>query len=235
MDKFKFGEFVYNRRIEIGLTQEELGYKLGVTNKAVSKWETGETLPDISLLENLANVLQVSVDELLSQKKKVNPYKKQLLALSISCSVLVLTVIVLSSSLIYKSVKEKNEYDSLGTITVDSSNFSEYFTFNFNKKYTANGENLAIISEVTFDKDQTYTPNVSFSLTYSVIAKYYTTADETKLISYANLVTKVTINSNLTTFTTNIEPVKSIDDFSHYIEIDFNSQLSSAEGTITRK
>lgn len=41
MDKYKFGEFIYQRRKMLHITQEELGSKLGVTNKAVSKWETG--------------------------------------------------------------------------------------------------------------------------------------------------------------------------------------------------
>ena len=69
MEKYKFGEFIYNKRKNLGLTQDDLGRKLGVTNKAVSKWETGETMPDINLLPNLAAVLGVTIDELLTQKK----------------------------------------------------------------------------------------------------------------------------------------------------------------------
>ena len=68
MDKYKFGDFIYNKRKSLGLTQDELGRKLGVTNKAVSKWETGETLPDIQILEMLAGALNVTIDELLTQK-----------------------------------------------------------------------------------------------------------------------------------------------------------------------
>ena len=48
MDRYKFGEFIYQKRKKLGLTQEELGRRLGVTNKAVSKWEVGETTPDIT-------------------------------------------------------------------------------------------------------------------------------------------------------------------------------------------
>ena len=69
MDKYKFGEFIYQKRKQLHMTQDELGRKLKVTNKAVSKWETGETLPDIQLLELLASTLQVSIDELLTQVK----------------------------------------------------------------------------------------------------------------------------------------------------------------------
>ena len=69
MDKYKFGEFIYQKRKQLHMTQDELGRKLNVTNKAVSKWETGETLPDIQLLELLASTLKVSIDELLTQVK----------------------------------------------------------------------------------------------------------------------------------------------------------------------
>ncbi len=77
MDKYKFGEFLYQKRKKIGLTQEELGRKLGVTNKAVSKWEVGETLPEVTMLEPLANLLGITVDELLTQRIKKEDYKMQ--------------------------------------------------------------------------------------------------------------------------------------------------------------
>ena len=60
------GQFIARRRKAIGLTQKELADRLGVTNKAVSKWETGGGMPDISVLQELSRVLEVSVDELLS-------------------------------------------------------------------------------------------------------------------------------------------------------------------------
>ena len=62
MDKYKFGEFIYQKRKQLHMTQDDLGRKLGVTNKAVSKWETGETLPEIQLLELLASTLNVTID-----------------------------------------------------------------------------------------------------------------------------------------------------------------------------
>ncbi|MBQ5380687.1 MAG: helix-turn-helix transcriptional regulator, partial [Paraprevotella sp.] len=62
-----------------GLTQEELGRKIGVTNKAVSKWEVGETCPDISMLAPLSKALGVTIDELLNytDKEKVETTKKK--------------------------------------------------------------------------------------------------------------------------------------------------------------
>lgn len=61
----KFGEFLYVLRKEKGMTQMELADRLGITNKAVSKWETGEAFPETGQLVPLANILGVSIDELL--------------------------------------------------------------------------------------------------------------------------------------------------------------------------
>ena len=61
-----FGDFLYELRKEKGLTQAELAKILGVTNKAVSKWETGEAMPETSQLVPISRVFGVTVDELLS-------------------------------------------------------------------------------------------------------------------------------------------------------------------------
>ena len=65
MDNIQLGAFVAQLRKEQGLTQKELADRLHVTDKAVSKWETGKGFPDVKLLEPLAQVLGVSLVELL--------------------------------------------------------------------------------------------------------------------------------------------------------------------------
>ena len=76
MDNNKIGKFITSRRKEKGLTQQELGDRLFVTDKAVSKWERGLSLPDITLLEKLAIQLDVDVSEILcgeqGKKEKIN-------------------------------------------------------------------------------------------------------------------------------------------------------------------
>lgn len=62
----RFGVFLARLRKEKGLTQKELAEKLYVSDKAVSKWERGLSLPDISLLQPMAEIMEVSVTELLS-------------------------------------------------------------------------------------------------------------------------------------------------------------------------
>ena len=64
MDKAKMGTFIKEQRMALGMTQQQLAEQLHITNKAISRWETGNAYPDISLLDDLAAVLSVSVEEL---------------------------------------------------------------------------------------------------------------------------------------------------------------------------
>lgn len=73
-----FGEFLYKLRKERGLTQADLADKLDITNKAVSKWETGESFPETSLLVPLANILNVTVDELLRGQKNEDLIREEI-------------------------------------------------------------------------------------------------------------------------------------------------------------
>lgn len=69
MDAKKFGMFLSERRKELGLTQAQLAERIHVTDKAVSRWERGVGLPDINLLEPLAEALEVSVLELIRAER----------------------------------------------------------------------------------------------------------------------------------------------------------------------
>lgn len=69
IDKEKFGSFVAQLRREKGYTQKELAEKLFISAKAVSKWETGTNLPDTAMLMPLAEILDISVTELLLCKR----------------------------------------------------------------------------------------------------------------------------------------------------------------------
>lgn len=71
MEKEKIGKYIRKKRIEKGMTQQQLAEKIQVTEKAVSRWETGRGVPDISLLEPLAEELHVSVTELLNGEEQV--------------------------------------------------------------------------------------------------------------------------------------------------------------------
>ena len=66
MDQQKVGRFIAEKRKEKSLTQAQLAEKLGITDRAVSKWETGRSLPDSSIMLELCELLTISVNELLS-------------------------------------------------------------------------------------------------------------------------------------------------------------------------
>ena len=66
MDQIKIGKFIAKCRKEIGLTQAELAEKLNITDRAVSKWETGKSMPDSSIMLELCEILKINVNELLS-------------------------------------------------------------------------------------------------------------------------------------------------------------------------
>ena len=69
MDIVKSGKFICEERKKCGLTQKEPADKIGVTDKAISRWETGRGFPDISLLKPLSNALNVSVTELIEGER----------------------------------------------------------------------------------------------------------------------------------------------------------------------
>ena len=69
MDQIKTGRFIASLRKEANLTQEELGIKLGVSNKTVSRWENGNYMPDIETLRLLSKEFSVSMEELLDGER----------------------------------------------------------------------------------------------------------------------------------------------------------------------
>ena len=69
MDQIKIGKFIATLRRQSGLTQEKLGEKIGVTNKTISRWENGNYMPDIEMLQLLAKEFNVSINELLAGQK----------------------------------------------------------------------------------------------------------------------------------------------------------------------
>lgn len=69
IDRAKFGAFIAELRKEKGITQKELAEKLAISDKAISKWETGNSIPDVTILIPLAEELGVSVTELLECRR----------------------------------------------------------------------------------------------------------------------------------------------------------------------
>ena len=77
MKKQTMGEMIAALRKEKGMTQSDLANKMGVTDKAVSKWERDLSCPDVSTLPRLAEVFEISVDELMQGKTEGTAEKKE--------------------------------------------------------------------------------------------------------------------------------------------------------------
>ena len=109
MDNRQIGRFIAECRKEKGLTQRELGERLHVTDRAVSKWETGKSFPDVSILEDVCRELDISIGELLAGKRIASEHYKeetekmliasigqrQLMGFEVVCSILKLLFIAL--------------------------------------------------------------------------------------------------------------------------------------------
>ena len=125
MNQFKIGEYITKLRKEKGLTQEELGEKLGISDKSVSKWERGIHLPDLNNLVPLADILGTNVNDLLNGgitsvessvkndemvvnniKVYSNKYKKKYVFMFFS---FIVVVILLISSIFFFSNYNKNK------------------------------------------------------------------------------------------------------------------------------
>ena len=79
MDQIKIGKFIAECRKRADLTQIQLAEKLGITDRAVSKWETGKSLPDSSIMLELCGILGITVNDLLSgEVVKMDSYNKNL-------------------------------------------------------------------------------------------------------------------------------------------------------------
>lgn len=79
MDQIKIGKFIAERRKRMGLTQAELAEALGLTDRAVSKWETGRSLPDPAIMLALCEILKINVTDLLcGEVVTVENYNEQM-------------------------------------------------------------------------------------------------------------------------------------------------------------
>ena len=73
MNNYEFGNLIFKYRTKLNLTQNELANKVGVTGKAVSKWENGKAYPNFEILKKLSSLFNISIDDML---KKENINKK---------------------------------------------------------------------------------------------------------------------------------------------------------------
>lgn len=116
MDPIKVGNFIKKLRIDNNLTQKELADKYGVTYQAVSKWENGINLPDISLLREMSKDFNISIENILdgkvSKEKKNNKYL-----------ILLIVGLLIIGVGIFFIVKSNNQSFDFKTITANCEQF----------------------------------------------------------------------------------------------------------------
>ena len=123
MDCKKIGEYIQTKRKAKGLTQAQLSEMLGITSKAVSKWETGVAIPDIALFPELTKILNITIDELLVGEDIIKNEKKKRISLNIILSIIVLLLIISLTSVV---IHFKTNYSKVKVYKIESAN-SEFF------------------------------------------------------------------------------------------------------------
>lgn len=116
MNQEKIGKFIKDLRVKEGLTQEAFANMFGVTYQAVSKWENGKNMPDISILKSISKKFNVSIDDLLdgyNTKKS----KSKLLVI-----ILIVLLVVVTGLLLIFIFKDNNDFQ-FKTINTTCSNF----------------------------------------------------------------------------------------------------------------
>ncbi len=93
MDQEKVGQLIKSLRIKNKLSQKEFADKYGVTYQAVSKWETGKTIPDIVLLKQICDDYQIDINDLLNGKSNIKKSKSWILGVVLLCIACVLGII----------------------------------------------------------------------------------------------------------------------------------------------
>ena len=109
------GTFIKEQRMALGMTQQQLAEQLHITNKAISRWETGNAYPDISLLDDLAAALSVSVEELCRGERIALP-AADILCLSIF-SVILLAFLFFTGAFLFIQ-NEANLDEALFTLAL---------------------------------------------------------------------------------------------------------------------
>lgn len=134
MQKEQFGILLTTLRKKNGISQKEMADRLSVSVSAVSKWEHGKNLPDMTILGNIAEILQVSCDELMNSEKTLEKLtnsevpeedaeKKHSRILKIA----VLAGIVLGMVLLYMAVCGKADFEQVGARYIDDPNWGKVY------------------------------------------------------------------------------------------------------------
>lgn len=175
MEQERIGKFILKCRSEKKLTQQELADKIGVTNKAISKWENGRGMPDYSIFNELCNALDITVVELLNGEKNSNEniviteyinYKEKKSQKKIIYYLITIIITLIFSTLLiyfinnYKNIKVYELSGSSKNFIYENglfikSNINNIFKYGNIQSTTIKNENIIFI-ELVIKKDNGY-------------------------------------------------------------------------------
>ena len=134
MDPEKVGNFIKKLRSNNNLTQQDLADKYNVTYQAVSKWERGINLPDITLLKQMSKDFNIELEDILDGNMKIsNKKRKRIIIVIVICLLLVLLIILLfkinDRTFSFKTLSSTcEEFKVSGSIAYDKNNSSIYIS-----------------------------------------------------------------------------------------------------------
>ncbi len=128
MDQEKIGKFIKSIRKKYNLTQADLAEKYGVTYQAVSKWETGKNIPDVSLLKQMSKDFNVNIEDLLEGKITSKSKKNKRLY------VFIIVIIILILSMVIILFNHHNNNFEFKKLTSSCSNFNISGSIAYNDK-----------------------------------------------------------------------------------------------------
>ncbi len=123
MDQEKIGNIIKKLRKDNNLTQKDLADKLGVTFQAVSKWENGKNIPDISTLRQISKEFKIDISSILDGNLK---RKKQM-------NIMLILVTIISSIFLYMTLNKDNDYN-FKTLSANCNNFNISGSIVYNKE-----------------------------------------------------------------------------------------------------
>ncbi|MBQ8891746.1 MAG: helix-turn-helix transcriptional regulator [Bacilli bacterium] len=157
MDNEKIKEFIKKIRIDNNLTQKDLADKYGVTYQAVSKWENGKNLPDITLLVQIAKDYDVDLSDILNIKQEEKTSKKRLvipiICVSIIIGIILIFLLTRNKTFELKTITSScKDFEVFGSLVYDQVKSSIYIS-NINYCGTESDINYQELSCSLFEKN----------------------------------------------------------------------------------
>ncbi len=188
MDQERIGETIKKIRIDNKLSQKEFAKKYGVTYQAVSKWETGKNIPDISILKQICTDYNISLEELLDGKNKTKTNK-----IFLNIIIIIIALVFILVAILYITNKEPSNTFEFKTLSSQSELFKLTGSIAYNEDKTS-----IYISDVTYKgEDSTVEYKEIKSTLYEIEGKTKTevsTYNKTFLTTLDNFIKEMTFN-----------------------------------------